>query len=104
MGFDVENITPKEIRIEEYYRTEPEHANQDIEVLRVIGVHKSGIGASGIFKYLNEKYPLTSVRRSLNTLLNSSKSKIMTDGKIDSQLFNSSETRYKMKTFQEGLF
>ena len=104
MGFDVENITPKEVRIQEYYRTEPAHEKQDREILRAVELHKSGIGASGLYIYFQNLYPLTSIRRSLNTLLYSSEPQIYAIGKSKSLLFNSTETLYKYKENPQTLF
>jgi hypothetical protein len=109
MGFDPSNIVPKDIRIEEYYRTEEKHKGQDEQILLIFSLHKKKcISASGIYLYLkqtnkgSEKYPLTSIRRSINTLFETNKIRFVEKGK--SKLYDSNECYYQFKEYQEGLF
>lgn len=109
MGFDPSNIVPKDIRIEEYYKTEPKHKGQDEQILLIFSLNKKKcISASGIYLYLkqtnngSEKYPLTSIRRSINTLFETGKIRFIKKDK--SKLYNSNESYYQFKEYQEGLF
>jgi hypothetical protein len=109
MGFDPSNITPKDIRIDEYYRTEEKHKGQDEHILLIFSLHKGKpISASGIYLYLKqtnngtEKYPLTSIRRSINTLFETNKIRFVKKDK--SKLYDSNESYYQFKEYQEGLF
>jgi len=97
MGFQIQEI----IRNENYYRTLPTQEKQDEVVLVALYLLKSST-ASRLYLHFKEKYPLTSIRRSLNTLLN--QNKIKSIGKIKSVLYNSTETEFKPLEFTEGLF
>jgi hypothetical protein len=68
MGFQIPE-SAKEVRIDNYYRTVDNHQSQYEEVLQTLSQYKNGCGASQIYLHLNEKYLLTSVRRSLSELL-----------------------------------
>lgn len=95
MGFDHENIVnPFENRVDNYYNTVENHPKQDSKILTAVSCYENGVGASQLFrKHFNETIPLTSIRRSLNTLMKAGR--IEPCGKAPSLLFDSTEIIYR---------
>lgn len=92
----------EQIRNDEYYRTLPNQKKQDEVILETIKSHDTEIGASEIYKILHFVYPITSIRRSLNTLANDNK--IICKCKGKSVLYNSVESKFTINFKQAKLF
>lgn len=108
MGFDPSNIlTPFDVRVENFYNTVDTHEEQRKKILLVISLLKLA-GAGDVFMYLKksnggmELFPLTSVRARITELRQ--EEKIIFIKKDKSQLYNSTESKYKIREFTGGLF
>lgn len=91
------------IRNENFYSFLDKKQNQETNVLNAL-YNLQRAGASKIYHYINEilcgdkreeKYPLTSIRRSLNTLMEDGY--IYVIGEVKSEKYNSTESEYSVK-------
>lgn len=100
-------MNPAQIRNNNYAEVKDKIPSQDARILSALGLLKKS-GASGVYNYLkwtnngDELYPLTSIRRSLNTMFNNKE--IEPAGEVKSEIYDSTETEYRIKEIKLKLF
>lgn len=115
MGFDISNIvTPFQIRVDNYHRTETRRLTQAEKIIQTMHFDSFKVTSpSKLYKYFNktnggkELYPITSIRARMTELAKDTSikpAKLIYVGEVQSELYDSTESSYKLKEFQDGLF
>lgn len=115
MGFDTSNIvTPFQIRVDNYHRTETRRLTQAEKIIQTMHFESFKVTSPSVlylhFNKINggkELYPITSIRARMTELAKDTSTKpakLIYVGEVQSQLYDSTESSYKLKEFQDGLF
>ena len=113
MGFDTSNIlNPFDIRVKNFDNSVVKHEKQADKILRAVSLLKEA-SPSKLYNYFkqtnggNELYPLTSIRARMTEMAKETSlkpAKLVFVREVKSELYDSTESSYKLKEFQDGLF